>query len=254
MMSQTTFLMPSLLALYDTLNDDDDEIREAGADVVFHILGSRLAPLAASAKLLDWLYQKFGKTTAFPTATRQRITNGNGDNSGELQPAEQQLAAAMLDDDSLFVEEEQNLYIDEVREAIAWTSILATAEGPLWDKATTALSQWTVESLTALTRLAESEDGPFGWSSKPKVFAICMRVILTANALLARYNRQHGADNGLINRTRLQEEVMSELVNDAPRNGKRLRDAAHCLFETGRRNNLHPVLLEKLGKSDVWPA
>lgn len=228
--------MPSLLALYDTLNDDDDEIREAGANVFSQILGSHQAPLAASWKLLQWLHQDFGRTKAFRTALMCRIANINSKTTNKLETAEQQLAAAMLDDDSLFVEEEQNLYIDEVREAIAWTPLLATttAQRPLSDEETSQMSSWALAGLLTLTRLANTEDGPFGWSSKPRVFAICMKVILAAKALIARYDK----------------DLEMEMIDESGQ-GKPLRDAVHCLLEVGRRNNLHPVLLDELANSDL---
>lgn len=232
--------MPSLLALYDTLNDDDDEIREAGANVVSQILGSHQAPLAASAKFLQWLHQNFGRTEAFRTAVMYRIASINGQTTDNLEPAEQQLTAAMLDDDSLFVEEEQNLYIDEVREAIAWTSLLATAESLLCDEEKSQISSWALEGLVTLSRLAETEDGPFGWSSKPRVFAICMKIILAAKAIIARYDKNP------------ELEVIDNSEQDGRFKGRPLRDAVHCLLNVGRRNNLHPVLLDELAASDVY--
>jgi hypothetical protein len=237
--SQVSFLVPSLLALYDTLNDDDDEIREAGANVVSQILGSHQAPLAASAKLLNWLCQKYGRTEAFCIAVMYRIANADSQTANELEPAEYQLAAAMQDDDSLFVEEEQNLYIDEVREAIAWTSLLVVAEGPLSDEQISKMSSWALAGLLTLARLAEIKDGPFGWSSKPRVFAICMKVILAAKALIACYNKDPGV------------EVTDDSEQARRMGGKPLQDAVHRLLKVGRRNNLHPVLLDELAKSRI---
>jgi len=231
--------MPSLLALYNALNDDDDDIRKVGADAASQILGSHQAPPAASAKLLQWLHQKFSRTEAFRTAMMSRIVNINWPTTDKLEPAEQQLAVAMLDDDSLFVEEEQNLYVDEVREAIAWTSLLVATEGSLPDEQESKMSSWALEGLYTLTRLAETEDGPFGWSSKPKVFAICIKIIRAAKALITRYDKD------------LKMEVTDDSVQDGGIKGKPLQDAVHCLLEVGRRNSLHPVLLNELAKSDV---
>jgi hypothetical protein len=232
--------VPSLLALYDSLNDDDDEIREAGANVVSQILGSHQAPLAASEKLLQWLHQKFSRTEAFRADVICRIANINGQTTDKLETAEQQLGAAMLDDDSLFVEEEHNLYNDEVREAIAWTSLLVTAEDPLSDEQTSQMSSWALAGLRTLTRLAETEDGPFGWSSKPRVFAICMKIILAAKAMMARYDKAPGM------------EMRDNSVQDGGIKGKPLRDTVHCLLEVGLRNKLHPVLLDQLARPDVY--
>jgi hypothetical protein len=240
--SQTSFLVPSLLALYDALNDDDDEIRDASAIVVSHLLGLHQAPLAASVKLLRWLYQSFGETQVFRAAVMRRIANSRSGNTEMLEPAGQELTAAMLDDDSLFVEEEQNLYIDEVREAISWTGLLNTANSPLPDEEVKQLSLWALEGLRTLARLAETQDGPFGWASKPRVFAICSKVILAAKAIITHHEINPGI------------EEMDDSGRDGKVRGKPLRDAVHCLLEVGSRNHLHPVLLDELAKFDIYSS
>jgi hypothetical protein len=221
-------LLPSLLALYDALNDDDEEIREAAADVVSRILGFSLVPLAACAALLQWLLRHYGQTDAFCNIVLLRVTDQHFLPGSGLQSVETPLAAAMLDDDSLFVEEEQNLYIDEVRETHAWTSLLINAEGSIWDEAVNRLSPWALEGLRSLSRLAEAEDGPYGWTSKPRVFAICMRVVLAAKAITTRHDMKQETGN------------VSEDVRD-------LRLAMKRLHDVGSVHELHPVLLEELG-------
>lgn len=193
-------------------------------------------------KLLRWLYQSFGKTQVFRAAVMRRIANSNGKITELLEPAGQQLAAAMLDDDSLFVEEEQNLYIDEVREAISWSGLLKTANSPLPDKEVKQLSLWALEGLRTLSRLAETQDGPFGWTSKPRVFAICLKVVLAAKALITHHEKNPGI------------EEMDGSGRDGKVRGKPLRDAVYCLLEVGSRNHLHPVLLDELAKSDIYSA
>lgn len=235
-LSQFEFFVPSLLALYDTLNDDDDEIRDVAAIVVSHLLKSHQVPLAASAMFLEWLHQNLGKLKLFRAAMMNRIANNNSNANGILEPAELPLAAAMLNDDSLFVEEEQNLYIDEVTEATAWNSLLALTESSLSDEETSQLSSWVVNGLYTLARLADTEDGPFGWSSKPRVFGICLTIILAANAITGYYQKQA-----------VIAEADTEGVNGTP-----LLEAAHCLLEVGRRNHLHPVLLDELAKTDIY--
>lgn len=171
-----------------------------------------------------------------------RITNSNSETNDMLEPAEQQLAAAMLDDDSLFVEEEQNLYIDEVSEAIAWTGLARNAESPLSGEETRELSSWAQEGLRTLARLAETKDGPFGWASKPQVFAICMKIILAAKAIITHHHHNPGT------------EGIDDSGQDRNVKGKPLREAVHCLLEVGSRNYLHPVLLDELAMSDVYSA
>ncbi len=246
------FLVPSLLALYDTMNDDEEEIRDTGASVVSRILGSCLTPLAACRKFLQWICQNFGESETFSIAVVQRITDSSSLPGTELEPVENQLAVAMLDDDSLFVEEEQNLYIDEVRESIAWNSVLMTAEGALWDEAARRLSLWVLDGLVALTRLSQSEDGPYGWASKPTVFACCMRVVLTTKVVLARFE-DHLRTGGRVQLQVDSEGMVAEYyMSNMGQTRERLRDAVRSLLETGCANNLHPILLDELGKL-VYP-
>ncbi|KAI1312154.1 putative death-receptor fusion protein-domain-containing protein [Xylaria venustula] len=201
--------LPWLLALHDALTDDDVEVREAAADAASHILDLTLVPVEAGARLLRWLAGHFGHDPDFLMHVAERmighdfgstslaITRAPKEDSADASgpswvPAKIQLAEAMRFDDSLFVIEEHNQYIDEVREAERWTSVfLSSNPGTKKDargNASKALADWTLASLRTLTEIIESEsamggDGPLGWTSKPQVFAICSRIMLCASAL-----------------------------------------------------------------------
>ena len=242
-------MLPSLLALYDTLNDDDDEIREAGAYTVSVIVGTSLVPLAASRELLSWMVEQFGETDAFSKAVLERITGFDNTSTHSLQSVDKRLTKAMERDDSLFIEEEQNLYIDEVRETIAWTSLLFSNDGPHWDDIASQISSWALEGLDVLIKHAETEDGPFGWTSKPKVFEICMGIILAAQAVFARY----------VSSLLPAEGAQIEPGVKDPNNAHNIEGVARLihlgmvrLHEIGSRNNLHPVLLDHLEHSNVF--
>ncbi|KAK6864176.1 hypothetical protein PG995_000704 [Apiospora arundinis] len=189
--------LPWLLALYDALNDDDEEIREVAAMATEPILGRSVVAMEANRRLLAWLVEHYGATTStgnelqiqvasrmmghYPLTSRLRSDTV----LGQWQPAEQQLASAMRFDDSLFVIEEQNLYIDEVREARRWR---VAFQGISYNdnsssEVLAALVEWTTSGLKTLARLAESDDGVLGWASKPDVFAICTRVVNLGAAL-----------------------------------------------------------------------
>ncbi|KAK2058083.1 hypothetical protein LY76DRAFT_487412, partial [Colletotrichum caudatum] len=118
------------------------------------------------------------------------------------EPAEAQLATALRFDDSLFVVEEQNLFIDEVRESTRWAAVLedvfspsssSFSSSPSTSVAATAmaLTQWTSSGLDALLGLVSPDqgddddavDGPLGWASDPQVYAVCARVLVCAAAL-----------------------------------------------------------------------
>ncbi|KAI0840628.1 hypothetical protein F5Y06DRAFT_308806 [Hypoxylon sp. FL0890] len=205
--------LPWLLALYDALNDDDDEIRAAAASAAAPLLSNqRLVSVEAGRRLLRWLRDRYGATDEFRAHVACRMTGHSPSSSSLLTqdsrdkaasratasllegwiPAEVQLAEAMRFDDSLFVVEEQNLYVDEVRETRRWRDVFSSlppisATSPSLPSAEAALSQWTLAGLQTLTRLAgaEGRDGPLGWTSKPEVFAICARILVSGSALAA---------------------------------------------------------------------
>ncbi|KAI1766390.1 putative death-receptor fusion protein-domain-containing protein [Hypoxylon sp. FL1150] len=196
--------LPWLLALYDALNDDDDEIRAAAATAASPILSNqRLVSVEAGLRLLHWLQTHFSDTAEFRAHVARRMTGHTLPAAATVAeetetallsdwtPAEAQLTEAMRFDDALFVIEEQNLYVDEVREARRWTDVFSSlpppppsAPSPSSSDVAATLSQWTLAGLQTLTRLArENEDGPLGWTAKPEVFAICARILISGAAL-----------------------------------------------------------------------
>lgn len=136
----------------------------------------------------------------------------------------------MVPDNALFAEEEQNLYIDEMREARLWCGVFARAEGSQWDRVTAKLVLWAVTSMRAMMAV-EDRDGPLGWMSKPKVFAICARVVVTATMLAERFRTMEGVQG----KPRLESVVAA------------LMEAGKGLLERGRTKSFHPLLMEELG-------
>ncbi|KOS18604.1 tRNA (cytidine(32)-2'-O)-methyltransferase non-catalytic subunit TRM732 [Escovopsis weberi] len=185
--------LPAILALYDTLNDDDDEVREVGSDAARSILGRLLVPMEAANRLLQWLASRFATSAALKAAVARRIVGACGVHARTPpRPAEDQLAAALEVDDSLFAVEEQNLFVDEVREAARWAGVF---EALAWEGAGDAqrlceLEAWVRGGLARLRTLLEQRgDGPLGWASSPRAFAIGSRIIRGAVAL----SRAHGS-------------------------------------------------------------
>ncbi|KAI3337391.1 hypothetical protein HD806DRAFT_543046 [Xylariaceae sp. AK1471] len=202
--------LPWLLALYDALTDDDVEVREAAAKAASPILSVTLVPVEAGARLLRWLAGRFGHEPDFLThitgrmvghnfgstsfVTTHRTEGGVAEVDGlDWVSVKTQLEDAMRFDDSLFIIEEHNQSIDEVREARRWTDVfLSSGSSRTKDggaNAIKALAEWTLAGLRTLTQIAQSEsattgDGPLGWTSKPQVFAICARILICASALV----------------------------------------------------------------------
>jgi hypothetical protein len=179
--------LTALFALYDTLNDDDDEVRDVGSAAASSILGDFLVPLEASRRLLQWLCRTFGDTASFRAAVASRMTGASNALSSEQDwvPAETQLNKAVQFDDSLFVIEEKNLYVDEIRESRRWAGVFTSLE---WSSDTDTVTRledwlWRQGGTARLLQLLDEDDGPLGWASDPKVFAVCSRMILSSIAV-----------------------------------------------------------------------
>ncbi|KAI1393468.1 putative death-receptor fusion protein-domain-containing protein [Hypoxylon trugodes] len=192
--------LPWLLALYDAINDDDDEVRATAASAAAPILSNQhLVSVEAGQRLLQWLAIHYSTADEFRAHVACRmiehIPPSNYSNAISFLenwiPAEVQLKEAMRFDDSLFVIEEQNLYIDEVRETRRWRDVFESLPpSPSFSEPESTLHEWTLAGLITISRLVGSEAryGPLGWTSKPEVFAICARILISAAALVATGN------------------------------------------------------------------
>ncbi|GAB0131934.1 hypothetical protein EsDP_00000387 [Epichloe bromicola] len=187
--------LTALLALYDSLNDDDDEVRDVAAGAAKNLIGHALVPLEAADRLLDFLVDHFGSSPFFKSVVADRLVGHCGMRAAAVkdddpwEPAELELTRAMRFDDSLFVVEEQNLFVDEVRETKRWVGVFqrlhldTTGED---EKLMAKLADWVQGGLAPLGTLMGTKDGPLGWASDPAVFAICTRLVRVSVALSAR--------------------------------------------------------------------
>lgn len=146
------------------------------------ILRPPLVPIEAANRLLEWLASTFANSAAFKSIITARLTGAKTTNTLQ-QSAEEQLSAALRVDDSLFVVEEQNLFIDEIREARRWISVYEAVEWNDSDVSLKHLDDWLCGGLGRLQRLLEHDDGPLGWASNPQVFATCSLFILCSTAM-----------------------------------------------------------------------
>ncbi|KAK4189594.1 thyroid adenoma-associated protein [Podospora australis] len=176
--------LPALSALYDSLIDDDDEVREIAAQAAAGVLGETMIAPTTADRLVSWLVSQpsFASSEEFKAQVVRRMT-------GSMVSAEEQLHKAMDFDDSLFAAEEQNLFIDEVRETLRWSQALASSSTD------ENLKKWTEEGLESLITLAEEKwDGPLGWASDQHVFAAGARVVLAAVASVKSAGASAGED------------------------------------------------------------
>ena len=185
--------LQAILLVYDSLNDDDSEIRELASCTASRILEARSAqsvqstvPLVASRKLSQHLIVVFPTSVALMEEGLSRLT-GSRLLNGCLSPsAIQQFSEARHETTALFAIEKQNLFVDEVREAVIWSRVLkCLSKRALSAEHADALSRWVTGGLGKLIEVADAEvDEPLEWASKPDVFILGMRIILATDVLL----------------------------------------------------------------------
>lgn len=182
-------LLPFVSCVYDALNDDDDEIRDVAAEAAGAVLCTPLIPGEAARRLPLWMASRFGRSTSTASFARQAAARMEGQlNTTAVTswpPAATLLAAALEFDDALFLVEEHNLYVDEVREAERWAAVIADSTG---GDDIGSLAEWLADGLEALVARVQSpdgDDGPLGWTAAPSVFAVCARLAISARAVLA---------------------------------------------------------------------
>lgn len=143
-------------------------------------------PIEAANRLLQFLGTQFGTAPEFKAIIADRLVGYFGVQATKLEgweSAEVELAWALEFDDSLFVVEENNLFIDEVRETKRWVEVFESLEWDEKDEYLDKLASWVQGGIAQVARLAELEDGPLGWASNPTAFAICTRIIRCSVAL-----------------------------------------------------------------------
>lgn len=213
--SDASFL-PFLLALYATLIDDDEEIREVGAIAAAQVMSSsvpkRIPPpsalvaVDAADALLSWLGAHFGQTHEFRAYVACRLVGSplvtidiGVQDLQSWSPPDAQFAEALRVDESLFAVEEQNLFVDEVRETERWAAMfrdllwdvdeIEDAPGGvrrvlIMDSSLSELRKWTEGALRVLAaQTAQHDDGPLGWASSPAAYELCHRVLVCGKVL-----------------------------------------------------------------------
>ncbi|KAJ5742420.1 uncharacterized protein N7511_011439 [Penicillium nucicola] len=194
-------LLNTYLVLYDMLNDDDEELRDMSASTASWVLSHSfvspdadvtLAPLNASALLAQFIVASYSDSTLLGQQvllylTGQQPRLSASDNKTRLAPVANLLAEYRQESTVLFVEEKQNLFIDEIREAEVWSQGLTHLQQSAFQR--TSLQQisiWASEGLTYMASLLKEKDGQdglMGWVSTPEAFTLGYRVIAIASAL-----------------------------------------------------------------------
>ncbi len=246
-------LIPSLLALYTSLNDDDEEIRDLAAKTVSSILKASLAPPAACEEFADWLLMAYNSSSQFSFDVVSRMMSGNTarpsrDQKGPPPRPRGQLAAA--ENNALFVEEEQNLFVDQVRDLEVWIKLFLELPSQLFKTPckddpesfffVDNFADWVFNEVSGLNQTM-TYDGPLGWTSTSLGFSHNIRVIRCANALL-KYHDKHF-------RTSLFYKKSSEQVFPLDRLNSYVGKVISELQKFSREafnKDIHPMIIQEL--------
>jgi hypothetical protein len=183
------------------LNDDDEELRDMSASTASWVLSHSsvspesdvtLAPLNASALLADFIVENYADSALLGQHVLQYLTSQQprlsaSDLQNRIAPVADLLAEYRQESTVLFVEEKQNLFIDDIREAEIWSRALVRLNKSAFTEASLRqISSWASEGLTYMIGLlgsADGVDGFMGWVSTPEAFTLGFRVISIASAM-----------------------------------------------------------------------
>ncbi|KAJ5777592.1 hypothetical protein N7520_000838 [Penicillium odoratum] len=194
-------LLDIYLILYDMLNDDDEELRDIAASTASWVLSYSsvsprttvaLGPLNASSLLATFIIDHYSdapqlarRVIRYLTGQSHRISGS--DEQSHLVSVADLVSEFCQESTVLFVEEKQNLFIDDVREIDIWSkALLHLHKGAYPETLVRQFSNWIAEGLEYLsTRLTQEigHDGLLGWISKPESFTLGVRIISIASAL-----------------------------------------------------------------------
>ena len=245
-------LLGPYMVLYDTLLDDDEDIRAQGSRIVSSLLSSHtdtgvsLSAAAAKSKLLVFLAHRYrGSKALFEEATR-KLTGSSSmfsatshkyaiDNDDDpqniplqLRPVAELSLEARKTQIAVFVEEKQNLYVDEVLEADGWAKILVHMDPEAWEPTVVStLESWTASGLQCLLDFCGNVYDLEALSpiSIPQMYTLFMRVILSAKVLMNGATQMDSKRNA----TKQEFGVLLEK-----------------LLELGTQKRLHGLLLDRI--------
>jgi len=247
-------LLGVYLALYDTLLDDDEDVRDQGATTVSSLLSAlesvpssdrastlSLSPPTAKHRLLSYMEEGYRKSNSMCMRAAERLVglqllpgthskegiNMDASREATLRPVAEISLEVQRPQVAVFVKEKQNLYIDTVREAGVWAETLIKLDSDAFVvEVADALEIWTTDGLShILDTLKQIEDAAFGSTSIPEVFTLFMRIILSAKVILSRPIPASAQGNK-------REHPCGRLLQ--------------ALLKSGREKNLHSLLFDHI--------
>ncbi|MBA7492633.1 hypothetical protein ES702_03183 [subsurface metagenome] len=163
-----------LAVLYDLLNDDDEEIRGEASEVAAALTtttteapmtpGTSFCAVASRQRLRGYIHREFDATDILRNECLRRIL-GRKSNVSRIRlgrdiesylsslSVRSQIAQILKAMRELFVEEKQNLYVDESSEIKTWTAVLAKSLPHNGSEITVKLAAWAKDGAEYLNTI-----------------------------------------------------------------------------------------------------
>jgi hypothetical protein len=186
------FHLGLVVLTYDALNDDDDQIRLLASVMAGKLLyptsldqsSSRpIAPAIAVNELGRYMITHFRASRRLYIEALRRLL---ATSTFPPPPFERLLLQGRKSENMLFVQEKQNLYIDETKTALFWSRVLLNMDKAVYSsQSLQVLRSWVIPGLSTLIAATSEEfDGPLGWSTKPETFSLGMRLLFGAETVI----------------------------------------------------------------------
>ncbi|KAK5118275.1 hypothetical protein LTR62_002788 [Meristemomyces frigidus] len=178
------------MTVYDLLNDDDEDLRTIASEITTRILkhnaNSLLAhnlPSISARKLLAFMTKRWRNSQPFAIVAIRRAFGIVIDSQPNVA---ERLQRSTHTDMVLFVEEKQNLYIDDMRETKTWSRVvMGLSPSLIVEELLVHLGTFAHGGLRALIPLLQgSGGGPLSWTSKPDAFTLGLQFVYCAEVLL----------------------------------------------------------------------
>ncbi|CAG8975357.1 hypothetical protein HYALB_00005687 [Hymenoscyphus albidus] len=226
-------LLPILIVIYKALNDDDDGVRSLAASAVEELTEQHITPLGAADILLQYIGKHYSRSSTFAHNILEHVT-GRGllilpRQAGREFDLASHFRKSMMPDNSLFVEERQNLWVDPVRECRRWydqwRALSVNSDRVILGR----LVKFATSGFQVMTdQLLLEGDGPHGWTFKYDVFSICISIITSANIVLTACNENRHEGH-------ITEEQRTNMMS-----------AMQEFVEQADKSSLHPEIFYQL--------
>ncbi|KAH7348481.1 HEAT repeat protein-like protein [Rhexocercosporidium sp. MPI-PUGE-AT-0058] len=253
---RSEYLIPSLFGLHTILNDDDSDIRLLASRAISIILRKQIVPQAATPAFADHLLGYYANSVLFikyvvckMTGTPTEYLDKGPKNTFALQSVGDQYNEASVGNSSLFAQEKQNLWLDEVQEAKVWSGVFSKLRAPIFginclDKplhpVMSELILWVKKSIIVLKKSSSSPDNSLGWTTKPEVFGVLMRTITTINTTV-NYLEEH-----FLPAIEGHPREWSSTGTDLQKDYQEIIAGLEKFMKQSASNQLHPVLIQAL--------